>query len=274
MTPPEELFYFQSNARALLGVFHQPPGKIRCGLLVIHPFGEEKKCAHRTLVETARALPARDVAVLRFDLSGCGDSQGAFRDARLEHWRHDIRAAWEELGRRTHPAPRGLLGLRLGAALASRACADLPDVAALCLWQPVVHGQTEFTSELRRLLIQTMITGSPAGASQTETLAALARGEGEIELDGYPVTAALYRDICAIDLAAEAVAWPKAVILTQFSRPTHPIQSLAQKTGTDNLVVPVRPVWIRSDFLPTPETGELLARECLLPALDRIAESH
>ena len=90
MTLPEESFYLQSNTRNLLATFHQPSGETRCGILIIHPFGEEKKCAHRTLVETARALARHGIGVMRFDLSGCGDSEGDFRDARFANWTADI----------------------------------------------------------------------------------------------------------------------------------------------------------------------------------------
>ena len=270
MILPEESFYFQSNTRNLLATFHPPPGEARGGILVIHPFGEEKKCAHRTLVETARALARHGIGVMRFDLSGCGDSEGAFRAVRLAHWAEDIQTAWKALAQRVHSAPRGILGLRLGAALASGACAILQNVAALFLWQPVFNGKTEFTSELRRLLIQDMMLNHRPGGSLKEILHALERDEGELELDGYPVTAALYKDICAINLAEEAAAWPQAVTLTQFSRPTRAIASLAQKTGAKSTVVEIQPIWIRSDFMPTHETGELLATASVLPLLNII----
>jgi len=272
MTPAEEVFHLQSNRRLLLATFHQAQGDARRGLLFIHPFGEEKKCAHRAFVETARALASHGIASLRFDLSGCGDSEGSFADARFSDWLDDIESAWKELTRRLLVAPCGILGLRMGASLASNACARLNRVAALCLWQPVVHGQSEFTAELRRVLIQQMITLGRSTRSRRDILDSLQRDEGEIELDGYPVTGPLYRDICAVNLIEDAHAWPQSVVIAQFSRQNQAIRSLAQQTDASCAVVHVQPIWIRSDFMPTRETGEQLARECVLPVLNATGE--
>jgi len=160
-----------------------------------------------------------------------------------------------------------MLGLRMGASLASKACARLDRVAALCLWQPVAHGQSEFTAELRRVLIQQMITTGRSTLSRRDILDSLERGEGEIELDGYPVAGPLYRDICAVNLLEDAPSWPQSVIIAQFSREKRALRSLAQQTGATCAVVQVQPIWIRSDFMPTRDTGEQLARECVLPVL-------
>ena len=50
-----------------------------------------------------------------------------------------------------------------------------------------------------------------------------------------------------------------------FSRPQARIEKWAAQSGADAHVVDVPPIWIRSDFLPTPDTGRLLAREAVLP---------
>lgn len=268
MTACEEVFHLASDTGRLLATFHHAAGKPRFGVLFVHPFGEEKKCAHRAFVETARALACRDVASLRFDLSGCGDSEGSFEEATFSDWMKDISAAWDELRRRSADAPLVLLGLRMGAALASRVCAAVPHPSGLLLWQPVVNGKTEFSSELRRLLIQQMMIVGKSSGSRQEILAAFERGESEAELDGYPVTAALYNDICSISLSRDADTWPAATGIVQFSRTTRAIQLLAQEAAVASTIVDVPPIWIRSDFMPNQETGERLAAEGVLSFID------
>ncbi len=271
MSVGEETFTFQGTER-LLAVYHRASGDTRCALLFVHPFGEEKKCAHRTLVETARALAQHGVASMRFDLSGCGDSEGAFAKARFASWSDDIAAAWDELRKRVPGKPAGLLGLRMGAALAAQTCTRLNTVTALILWQPVVNGRREFASEIRRLSIQQMMTEGKATLRRKEMLASLECGEGTIELDGYTVSAEVYRDICNVDLAQLAEVLPRATGVTQFSRSNHAIESFARNAGIASCVVEIPPIWIRSDFMPTRATGESLAVEGVLPIFEKAQE--
>lgn len=269
MKPAEDVLFLESAGRRLLGRFHPAAGDADFALLFVHPFGEEKKCAHRALVETARALAPHGVASLRFDLSGCGDSDGDFAHARYDHWLADVVAAASELRRRTPRRPLALLGLRLGAALAARACRRIPDVAALILWQPVINGKTEFASDLRRLLIQQMITEGRSRTRHADILAAFQRGEGHVQLDGYQVSPQLYSDLGNISLASDRHAWPHATGIVQFARRSRAIESFARETDLPALTIDIPPIWIRSDFLATRETGQHLARQSVLPLIEK-----
>lgn len=266
MIPRDEAFFLESGGRRLLAVFQPARGQVRFGVLFCHPFGEEKKCAQRAFVETERALAERQVASLRFDMTGCGDSEGVFGEARFADWIQDIGAAWRELVRRVADTPCALLGLRLGASLAVLACPKLDGVSALVLWQPIVNGKVEFAGELRRVLIQQMMTRGKAGMRQKDVIEAFERGEADAELDGYSVSAGLFEDICSIELAGALNASPVDAGVVQFSRAHRRIQDFAETARLPAWVVDVPPVWIRSDFIPTPETGELLARDAVLRA--------
>jgi exosortase A-associated hydrolase 2 len=269
----DEPFFLTNAGRRLFAVWQGAGRAPRSALLYVHPFGEEKKSAHRAFVEAARALARLGVASLRFDLTGCGDSEGEFRDATLPLWIDDIASAWTELRRRAPDGPPALLGLRLGGALAAQAAPRLDALAALLLWQPVVQGKAEFDTDLRRILVQQMMTGGPPagqrpqpGAAVPQKAAALA--EGALELDGYPVTRALYDGIAGIDLMKSRAALPPATAIVQFGRPVPRIQALADlapKLPCRLLDLP--PFWTRTDFLPDAGTGTLLAREGVLGCL-------
>jgi len=269
--PDDEPYFLQqaANTRRLLAVWQGTEGPCRAGALFCHPLGEEKKCAHHAFVETARALARRGVASLRFDMSGCGDSEGEFREASFADWIDDICRAWADLQRRAGDCPLVLVGLRMGAALAARACRRLDGLTALALWQPVINGKEEFSSELRRLLIQQMMTRGKAGVRRGDIIAALERGEGEVELDGYVIPAdGLYRDICAADLNQDAPTFPRATGIIQFSRPSSTIESFAgNHPRIDCRTVAVPPIWIRSDFIAGTDTGKLLAEQGVLRLL-------
>jgi exosortase A-associated hydrolase 2 len=262
-----ETFVIPRGGHGLLAHGHMPAGDVRGGLVMVHPFGEEKKCAHRALYETARALQAHGVATLRFDLSGCGDSTGNFRDARVADWVADIEAACAALRERVGSKPFALLGLRVGATLAAEAARQLYNLTALVLWQPFVHGKREFTAELRRLLVQQMVMLGRSHVKHGDLIERLERGETEVELDGYPVTGALFGDLSELDLRAALDDVEAGTGIVHFARPVRRAARVAEALRLRQGVVAVPPLWIRSDFLATPTTGSVLASQGVLPFL-------
>lgn len=101
----------------LFGFLFLPEPDIRknIGFVVIHPFAEEKKSSHRTLVELSGELYKKGFPVLMFDLRGCGDSEGDFVSVRLSDWLTDIDRAMHVLREHTQLPKMGIIGLRTGA---------------------------------------------------------------------------------------------------------------------------------------------------------------
>lgn len=268
MVPNSEQFYFTRGGRRLFGSWQGTEHTPRAAVLFCHPFGEEKKSSHRAFVETARALAAESVASLRFDMTGCGDSEGEFDRATLALWREDIAAAWDVLSRRAAGARLAILGLRLGATLAADALELLKGVDALILWQPMLDGKEEFDAELRRLLIQEMMTHGRSSAERRDLMAAFERGERGLELDGYPITLNLYREIGGLSMNALRGRFPPRAGILQFARRNARIEAFAAQTPPiKTRVIEMPPIWARTDYIPGAEDGRRLAREGVLPWL-------
>lgn len=198
MPGTERIAQIDSGGLRLHGILHEAQALPARGLLVVcGPFAEEKKCAHRPLVDAARHLSERGFAVLRFDYRGCGDSEGAFRDFTLDDWLADTHAAIDFAKRELAPDWTGVAGLRMGAALADHAVRGRGDIDCLILWQPVIDGKRYVAQNLRRSMIKAMLTDG----DEFEAKAVADRHESDvIDFDGYEVTAGAQRGLEAIRL--------------------------------------------------------------------------
>ncbi|HUV39737.1 MAG TPA: alpha/beta hydrolase [Planctomycetota bacterium] len=229
MIPHEEPIRWDAAARQLVGVLHHPAsGRPRPvgAVLVVHPFAEEKKFSHRVLVRLSRELARRDVASLRFDLSGCGDSFGDSRDATLAHWRDEIDAAREQLAARFPDVPQVLMGLRLGATLALAAAAQTSpppsprlqraSPPALVLWEPVISGRKYVDEILRRRMIKEMMTTGKKATGREQVLAQL-ETDGYLDLDGIAVGRSLIEEVATLDAGTFAATFTGKALCVQIA---------------------------------------------------------
>ncbi len=217
MTKVEEAILIPSGDDTLSGMLYRPEGKPRYGLLMCHPLFEERKSAHRVMVDAARALAAAGGLVLRFDYRGCGDSTGEFTAFACPDWRDDIGRAARFLTEQAEVKHLGLLGLRLGASLAFEAAQTIPSAGFAVLWEPILNGRRYFDQELRRKLVREMVTFGQSRETRATLLKDLEDGK-PIDLDGYAVTARLVDGINAIDLIPAAGRAPRNVSLVQVAR--------------------------------------------------------
>lgn len=258
MAVEEHIVGFESAGEELHGVVHVPAQHLRGTLVFCHPFAEEKKCSHRTMVEAARAFAAEGWAVLRFDMRGCGDSPCRFGEVSLTAWLHDIHAALDAAERETATTDVGLLGLRLGATLAAEVAEERHEVACLVLWEPVIDGEGYVRQNLRRSVIKAMMTRYEGGEdTKGAALEARALGEGTVDFDGYEVPEEMRAQIDAIDLTTPRSYPGPVLVLNLGARETvdAPMQRLAgaYEQGTA-AAVRQEPVWQRIGLMDATAT--------------------
>ena len=114
--------YFESGDNHLFAWLHQPstPSRQKLGVVICSPFGYESICAHRSVREFAETIADAGIPALRFDYSGSGDSADIDEDCDVvKRWTQDVISAIQELLHRTGVDRICLLGIRLGALLAT-----------------------------------------------------------------------------------------------------------------------------------------------------------
>jgi uncharacterized OsmC-like protein/fermentation-respiration switch protein FrsA (DUF1100 family) len=126
---PAERFDFPNAAgQKLAALLDRPPGEPRAYALFAHCFtcGKDVHAAKRI----AEGLTALDIAVLRFDFTGLGSSEGEFANTTFSSNVADLVAAANEL-RRTRSAPAILIGHSLGGTAVLAAASDVPEARAV-----------------------------------------------------------------------------------------------------------------------------------------------
>ena len=188
----------ESDGRRLYATLHEP-GESRGGVLICPPLFEERKSANRALMETAGALCSIGLHALRFDYSGCGDSQGDFHAFSLPDWLGDLKHACRFLKEKCPGKPLGIVGLRFGASLAALHAAAGKECDFTILCEPILDGGDYIKEELRRSLTREMMTFGRNRKSRADLLGDLENGK-PVDLDGYLLSARLYSDLQALDL--------------------------------------------------------------------------
>lgn len=182
-------FYF-GKERRLCGALHEPSGSPKStGVLLCYPGVQEYNPTHWAFRKLAGLLAREGFHTLRFDYSCTGDSAGDAYGAKVEHHVEDIATAAEELRDATGVGKVSLVGMRLGALLATDAVSRGLQVRDLVLWEPVGDGR-EYVGDLERL---------------DEHLASHKQHritEPRIELAGYPFSRRMREELEALSLEA------------------------------------------------------------------------
>ena len=117
------------------------PGKRYPLLIICHGFVGSKVGVDRLFVKTANALTKEQMIVLRFDYSGCGESDGDYGKTGLHDLIDQTRTVIE-FGihlKQVDPKDITLLGHSLGGAIATLTAANEQRITKLILWSAVAH---------------------------------------------------------------------------------------------------------------------------------------
>ena len=205
---PAERFDF-SNAEGLrlAGLLDRPAGEARAYALFAHCFtcGKDVHAARRI----AEGLTALGIAVLRFDFTGLGSSEGEFANTTFSSNVADLVAAADHL-RRLRRAPAILIGHSLGGAAVLAAAPAVPEARAV-----VTIGAPSDPAHVTGLL--------KGRAAEID-----ARGEIEVTLAGraFRIGRTFLEDVAEQQLTGRIAALHKALLI--FHSPTDDI------VGIDN----------------------------------------
>lgn len=119
---------FESQGNTLAGLLEYPESGTRCYALFAHCFTCGKDIAAASRISSA--LVKKGIAVLRFDFTGLGNSDGDFSNTHFSSNVQDLLAAADYLTQH-YQAPALMIGHSLGGAAVLSAAAHLPEVKAL-----------------------------------------------------------------------------------------------------------------------------------------------
>ena len=126
--PAERFDFPNASGERLAALIDRPAGAPRAFALFAHCFtcGKDIRAARRI----AEGLTARGIAVLRFDFTGLGASEGEFANTNFSSNVADLVAAANHL-RQVERAPALLIGHSLGGAAVLAAAGDVPEARAV-----------------------------------------------------------------------------------------------------------------------------------------------
>lgn len=140
-----------ADGQVLAARLEMPDGPVRAHALFAHCFSCSKDSHAATRI--ARRLAGQGFAVLRFDFTGLGGSDGDFANTNFSSNIADLEAAARYLAD-THEAPRLLVGHSLGGAAVLVAAGRIPSVravAALGAPADAAHVTAMFAGDLDRI---------------------------------------------------------------------------------------------------------------------------
>ena len=133
-----EAFYF--NDHKLFGCYHPASDHAaHRGAVICPPIFDDYRRSYRALADLANACARHGMHVLRFDYFGTGDSAGRLDEVDMNRWQADIDAAIEELIALTGVDEIVLVGVRIGAILASNSRHSC--VKRMVFWDPLTSGR-------------------------------------------------------------------------------------------------------------------------------------
>lgn len=223
-------------------------------VLIAQPFGEEKRCATRMLTRLARTLTQNNIAALKCDFSGSGDSTGEPAAVTWLDWQQELATAAAFLQRKCPQAALAFLGARAGALTAAAVAAESP-CRALILAEPVLTG-TEFLQELEK---RQRIKGLPLTdlPGDQRSAAEIWSDSGNAEFAGFVINATFARQAAQADLLGDLQRSPNncPLLLLRVSGGkkfppawTELCALCARRPHSQALLIPDKPFWGQLEY--------------------------
>lgn len=231
------------------------------GFVVIHPFAEEKKSAHRTLVELSRELYQNGYPVLMFDLRGCGDSEGNFADVRLPDWLADVDKAINVLKLHGGLSQSGIIGLRFGAYLSMCYMKQYSDISECIQIEPVLNPVDYLRKSLRNKQMKELCTSGTVTSNRDVLLQNL-QNNTIVDFDGHEIGSDLFRDLerQPISDVLKQVRKGLAVSVSMTGKTTKTVQKICSKNPEmKQVTIKMELFWNKVDDV---DSDELISVVC------------
>jgi alpha/beta superfamily hydrolase len=183
----EQVLFPSSNGADLYGVLYHARDEKKGAIVVCSPEGDERIWSQRVLVNFSRLLAAHGYSVLRFDYMGQGESEGTYEESTISTRREDVESAIGFLLERTRSAQAGLLGLRLGGAIACLAASRNSSVNSLALWEPVTDLRAYLYNLLRVNVSFQMVMNKGISKNREKLVEEILAG-GKVSINGFYLT--------------------------------------------------------------------------------------
>lgn len=207
--PAERFDFPNARGQSLAALLDRPVDEPRAFALFAHCFtcGKDVHAAKRI----AEGLTALGIAVLRFDFTGLGSSEGEFANTTFSSNVADLIAAANHL-RRTFDAPAILIGHSLGGAAVLAAAGEIPEARAVV----TIAAPSD--------------PGHVVGLFQKDVAAIRQQGEVEVQLAGRPFRIAreFLDDVAEQRLLDRVASLRKALLI--FHSPTDEIVGIKNAT--------------------------------------------
>ena len=212
-----ESAFIPAGGDRIFSCYSTPQGDLvrTSAVLLLYPIEQEYKRVHWAYRSLASALAKNGFPVLRFDYLGTGDSSGETGSGDLDLWTQNALAAANYLRDRSSALHLQVVGIRLGAVIATQ-LASLTPILNNILWDPIQTGNT-LLSELK------VMESSHRHYDEFKKVHVPKMSEKDQDfLVGFPMSRKMSRQLEEYDLSNQALASTFShIVLTKGEDPPH-----------------------------------------------------